>query len=389
RPVNSSLDDISIFIDRQENRGLFTSSRSGGDDDIYLFWINGLPDSLQQFRVTPPEAIVEDESTTDSTAWVGTTNEQIDQPTLDSTPLDATTSLPDSIPQIYDQLSSDAQFVPNMVTTVDVQAQQVPVTTPPIATALVDSIIISPDSLVELSPTPIPVVMDSLTEQTPKDSIQQSIPPRTKATIPSESSDKATLVSPQQQASTRIVPTESLLVRKQLGPEIISERLPSSPEVIGALAVVPNQHPEVIALRSEVALPLAQLARDLKTRSQVLTQYYRFPPLAFEMGSFLLSAEMEALLEELLQLLQQHPALQIELMAHTFSIGSDTTNQILSAKRSTALRQYFLQRGVDPNRILANGYGEQFLLNYCSNGVVCTQAEHDVNERIELRVIAR
>lgn len=35
-PVNSPSDDISIYMNAAETRGLFTSSREGGDDDIYL-----------------------------------------------------------------------------------------------------------------------------------------------------------------------------------------------------------------------------------------------------------------------------------------------------------------------------------------------------------------
>ncbi len=35
-PINSPADDISIFIDEAEEKGVFTSSRAGGDDDIFL-----------------------------------------------------------------------------------------------------------------------------------------------------------------------------------------------------------------------------------------------------------------------------------------------------------------------------------------------------------------
>ncbi|MEM1119984.1 MAG: OmpA family protein, partial [Bacteroidota bacterium] len=35
-PINSPADDISIFIDEAEERGVFTSSRKGGDDNIFL-----------------------------------------------------------------------------------------------------------------------------------------------------------------------------------------------------------------------------------------------------------------------------------------------------------------------------------------------------------------
>lgn len=37
RPINSASDDISITLDGEKRRGLFTSNRIGGDDDIFLF----------------------------------------------------------------------------------------------------------------------------------------------------------------------------------------------------------------------------------------------------------------------------------------------------------------------------------------------------------------
>lgn len=37
KPINSSSDDISISFTKEKNIGFFTSSREGGDDDIYIF----------------------------------------------------------------------------------------------------------------------------------------------------------------------------------------------------------------------------------------------------------------------------------------------------------------------------------------------------------------
>lgn len=45
KPLNSPLDDISIYITPDQRSGMFTSSRSGGDDDIYLFY---LPEDIHQ-----------------------------------------------------------------------------------------------------------------------------------------------------------------------------------------------------------------------------------------------------------------------------------------------------------------------------------------------------
>ena len=40
-PVNSPQDDLAIFLEADGQSGWFTSSRSGGDDDIYVFRIKG------------------------------------------------------------------------------------------------------------------------------------------------------------------------------------------------------------------------------------------------------------------------------------------------------------------------------------------------------------
>ena len=43
QPINSPLDDISIFINDDEISGMFTSSRGGGDDDIFFFTVMDEP----------------------------------------------------------------------------------------------------------------------------------------------------------------------------------------------------------------------------------------------------------------------------------------------------------------------------------------------------------
>jgi len=54
-PINSPRDDISIFIDKNENKGMFTSNRSGGDDDIYLFEI--LDEEIKKEEIVVSQAV--------------------------------------------------------------------------------------------------------------------------------------------------------------------------------------------------------------------------------------------------------------------------------------------------------------------------------------------
>ena len=54
-PINSSHDDISIYVAKDGQSGMFASSRDGGDDDIYSFTTNNLHDGEEAPLVYRPE----------------------------------------------------------------------------------------------------------------------------------------------------------------------------------------------------------------------------------------------------------------------------------------------------------------------------------------------
>ena len=45
-----------------------------------------------------------------------------------------------------------------------------------------------------------------------------------------------------------------------------------------------------------------------------------------------------------------------------------------------------LARGTSPERFSAIGYGEDKLLNECSDGRSCTEEEHLQNKRVEMKI---
>jgi hypothetical protein len=45
-------------------------------------------------------------------------------------------------------------------------------------------------------------------------------------------------------------------------------------------------------------------------------------------------------------------------------------------------------QGIDPSRIIAKGYGENRLVNGCSDGVSCTEEEHQANRRTEFKILS-
>jgi peptidoglycan-associated lipoprotein len=91
-------------------------------------------------------------------------------------------------------------------------------------------------------------------------------------------------------------------------------------------------------------------------------------------------------LDKIVVILLQNPGIEIELGSHTDCRGSDEYNQVLSQHRAESAVAYIVSMGIDKKRITAKGYGESVLVNRCSNGVECTEEEHQMNRRTEFKV---
>jgi outer membrane protein OmpA-like peptidoglycan-associated protein/tetratricopeptide (TPR) repeat protein len=93
------------------------------------------------------------------------------------------------------------------------------------------------------------------------------------------------------------------------------------------------------------------------------------------------------ILNELVRTMRDNPTLKIELGSHTDSRGIDVYNLDLSQRRANSVVNYLVSRGISRDRMTAMGYGEQKLLNHCTNGVACSVAEHQANRRTEFKVL--
>ncbi len=92
-------------------------------------------------------------------------------------------------------------------------------------------------------------------------------------------------------------------------------------------------------------------------------------------------------LMKLARLFIDNPDLSFELSSHTDSRANDTYNLVLSEARAKSAVDFLIRKGVDPARISAKGYGESRLVNRCSDGVACSEEEHQQNRRTEFTVL--
>ncbi|QSP94625.1 OmpA family protein [Marinobacter salinisoli] len=80
--------------------------------------------------------------------------------------------------------------------------------------------------------------------------------------------------------------------------------------------------------------------------------------------------------------LQEFDKTSIQIAGHTDSSGSQSYNQLLSERRASSVRDFLMNRGIQPQRTRAVGYGERYPV--ASND---TPAGREQNRRVELTLV--
>ncbi|RMA58456.1 OmpA family protein [Ulvibacter antarcticus] len=129
-------------------------------------------------------------------------------------------------------------------------------------------------------------------------------------------------------------------------------------------------------------------------------------PIFFDFDRYNIRPDAEIELAKILAAMVKYPQLIIDIESHTDSRGSFSYNDGLSEKRAQASRSWLISKGIASSRLTAKGYGERQLLNRCvmfgecgneigtydctqeqlnnikcSDGIKCSEAEHQLNRR--------
>ena len=80
-------------------------------------------------------------------------------------------------------------------------------------------------------------------------------------------------------------------------------------------------------------------------------------------------------------MLLKYPKLQIEIAGHTDNVGLQAVNMKLSLSRAEEVKRYLVSKGVNPNRITAEGFGD-------SRPVAdnATEQGRQKNRRVEMKL---
>jgi outer membrane protein OmpA-like peptidoglycan-associated protein len=126
---------------------------------------------------------------------------------------------------------------------------------------------------------------------------------------------------------------------------------------------------------------------ELGIEEATINKTIKLSSIYYDYNSSEIRKEASSDLLKLSQFLNDNSTLKIELHSHTDSRGNSNYNIELSQQRSNSIKNYLIENGINPQRIKAIGFGEQFLLNACSDGVNCTEEQHQKNRRTEFKVV--
>ncbi len=368
-PVNSSYDDISFHLDKTFTKGVFSSNRGGNDDNIYTFEvtsstkINTITEEAEEVyvrealkptanteNITSSEVAVEKTTMTNQNSN-GTQNSGTAKDNTRMSGGEANDSLMEnesfgesqqSIDVIENELveNNSDEFINEVVPDVETEVENIETINTEISSENTDNI--GSETKLEVDETNI---VHSETKKTENPSAKNNLNP--------------IITTPNNEVTeTQIRDDKSIT----LTPELFNDR--PMPTVF----------------------PFIQMKYLLKKEVDLKGKTFRINGVQFEKGQYIVTPEIALKLNLLIDILEENPDLEIEIAAHTSSVGEDIENLEMSKARAGAIAAHLINRGISGDRINAEGYGENRLLNKCSNGINCLKKQHNVNERIELAI---
>lgn len=109
---------------------------------------------------------------------------------------------------------------------------------------------------------------------------------------------------------------------------------------------------------------------------------YTLDDVHFDTDKATLRPSSYAELNELLDYLQRHPDIKVEIAGHTDNTGTAAHNLKLSQDRANTIRNFLIQKGISPQKVTAKGYGanEPVADNSSETG-------RQLNRRTEVRIL--
>lgn len=119
-----------------------------------------------------------------------------------------------------------------------------------------------------------------------------------------------------------------------------------------------------------------------------ITELFSLNPIYFNFDKYNIRPDAAEELDKIVEILKEHPEINLYLQAHTDSRGTDAYNLRLSKNRAIKAKEYLVARGISADRLKIEYFGESKLYipyKQITNapGVVERERLHQLNRRVE------
>ncbi|MDR0420155.1 MAG: OmpA family protein [Prevotellaceae bacterium] len=122
---------------------------------------------------------------------------------------------------------------------------------------------------------------------------------------------------------------------------------------------------------------------EITEGDSVKMMYIEIKDIFYEYNKSRLTENSKIELDKYVQYFDEYPEMIVEIGSHTDSRGSNAYNMKLSEQRAKSVVDYLISKGIDANRLVWKGYGEEQLLIPDAK----TEAEHQANRRTVFKVL--
>lgn len=184
-----------------------------------------------------------------------------------------------------------------------------------------------------------------------------------------EASDSLEVQTSEEQVVENV--EESTLQQETLPPEEVVE------ELANPLLTTNEKY-----IRQGQEKRIEELSIDAQELQIEINNYIKDNPVIFKRAGYRTTKESDIVIKRIADILTEYPSVIMEIAGHTDAAGKASVNKEISYARAVTVRDKLIDLGVDAQRLIARGYGENIpIVENNSKGY------SKINRRVEFNIV--